>query len=194
MDFLLSFATLAYTEVRLGEMLALKWSDLDFAKETLRITNTYFNPNNGKESYELLTPKIKKSIRTIMNDEDLISLFKAHKREQTELKMKYRLVYNDQNFIFAENTGHPMVMKQVALRLQRLMKHMNIKKHITPHSFRHTHTSLLIEAGAGIKEIQERLGHSDINTTMNIYAHMTKNIEKRPLISSVNLRKVSSNW
>lgn len=194
MDFLLSFATLAYTEVRLGEMLALKWSDLDFAKETLRITNTYFNPNNGKESYELLTPKIKKSIRTIMNDEDLISLFKAHKREQTELKMKYRLVYNDQNFIFAENTGHPMVMKQVALRLQRLMKHMNIKKHITPHSFRHTHTSLFIEAGAGIKEIQERLGHSDINTTMNIYAHMTKNIEKRPLISSVNLRKVSSNW
>ncbi|MGE7763368.1 tyrosine-type recombinase/integrase [Peribacillus sp. NPDC097895] len=53
-----------------------------------------------------------------------------------------------------------------------------------------------MEAGAGVKEIQERLGHSDINTTMNIYAHMTKNIEeKRPPISSVNLRKVSSsNW
>ncbi|WP_318262336.1 tyrosine-type recombinase/integrase [Peribacillus simplex] len=48
-----------------------------------------------------------------------------------------------------------------------------------PHSFRHTHTSLLIEAGAVVKEIQERLGHSDINTTMNIYAHMTKNIEEK---------------
>ncbi|MGM0924559.1 MAG: tyrosine-type recombinase/integrase [Bacillota bacterium] len=114
-----------------------------------------------------------------MIDDGLITLFKAHRREQTELKMKYRLVYNDQNFIFAENTGRPMVMKQVALRLQRLMKHMNIEKHITPHSFRHTHTSLLIEAGAGINEIQERLGHSDINTTMNIYAHMTKNIEEK---------------
>jgi site-specific recombinase XerD len=49
---------------------------------------------------------------------------------------------------------------------------------MTIHSFRHTHTSLLIEAGAGVKEIQERLGHSDINT-MNIYAHMTKNIEEK---------------
>ncbi|WP_425288528.1 tyrosine-type recombinase/integrase [Salibacterium halotolerans] len=45
---------------------------------------------------------------------------------------------------------------------------------------------MLIEAGAGVKEIQERLGHSDINTTMDIYAHMTKNIEKRPPKSSVN--------
>ncbi|MES9737025.1 tyrosine-type recombinase/integrase, partial [Peribacillus frigoritolerans] len=48
-----------------------------------------------------------------------------------------------------------------------------------PHSFRHTHTSLLIEAGVGVKEIQQRLGHTDINTTMNIYAHMTANMEEK---------------
>ncbi|MDW7614319.1 tyrosine-type recombinase/integrase [Peribacillus simplex] len=80
--------------------------------------------------------------------------------------MKQRLVYEDQDFIFAENIGHPRVMKQVVLRLQRLMKHLDVDKHITPHSFRHTYTSLLIEAGAGLKEIQEILGHSDINTPM----------------------------
>lgn len=49
----------------------------------------------------------------------------------------------------------------------------------TPHSFRHTHTSLLLEVGVGIKEIQQRLGHTDINTTMNIYAHMTSNMEEK---------------
>ncbi|WP_240733104.1 tyrosine-type recombinase/integrase [Jeotgalibacillus sp. S-D1] len=65
-------------------------------------------------------------------------------------------------------------MKLVAIRLQRLLRKLEINKYITPYSFRHTHTSLLIEAGAGLKEVQERLGHSDINTTMNIYAHMTK--------------------
>ena len=96
-----------------------------------------------------------------------------------EIKMKQRLVYTDQNFIFAENTGHPRNFKQLANRLKRLMIRMDIDKHITPHGFRHTHTSLLIEAGAGIKEIQERLGHGDINTTMNIYSHMTKNIEEK---------------
>lgn len=62
----------------------------------------------------------------------------------------------------------------IAVRLQRLMKKSNIEKKITPHSFHHTHTSLLIEANVHIKEIQERLGHSDINTTMDIYAHMIK--------------------
>lgn len=175
----LCFATLAYTGMRLGEMLALKWNDLDLTKKTIRITKTYYNPNNKSTGYQLLTPKTKKSIRTIMIDDGLVALFKAHKREQMELKMKQRLVYEDQDFIFAENIGHPRVMKQVVLRLQRLMKHLDVNKHITPHSFRHTHTSLLIEAGAGVKEIQERLGHSDINTTMNIYAHMTKNIEEK---------------
>nr|WP_290370150.1 site-specific integrase [Peribacillus sp. Bi134] len=175
----LCFATLAYTGMRLGEMLALKWTELDLTKKTIRITKTYYNPNNKSTGYQLLTPKTKKSIRTIMIDDGLVALFKAHKSEQMELKMKQRLVYENQDFIFAENIGHPRVMKQVVLRLQRLMKHLDVDKHITPHSFRHTHTSLLIEAGAGVKEIQERLGHSDINTTMNIYAHMTKNIEEK---------------
>lgn len=52
------------------------------------------------------------------------------------------------------------------------------KKH-PPHFLRHIHTSLLIKAGVGVKEIQQRLGHTDIETTMNIYAHMTKNMEEK---------------
>jgi integrase len=69
-------------------------------------------------------------------------------------------------------------MKWLARRINSLKK-AEIEKNITPHSFRHTHTSLLIEAGIGIKEIQQRLGHTDINTTMNIYAHMTANMEEK---------------
>jgi integrase len=128
----LCFATLAYTGMRLGEMLALKWTDLDLTKKTIRITKTYYNPNNKSTGYQLLTPKTKKSIRTIMIDDGLVALFKAHKREQMELKMKQRLVYEDQDFIFAENTGHPRVMKQMVLRLHRLMKHLDVDKHIPP--------------------------------------------------------------
>jgi len=179
MDYLI-FVTLAYTGLRVGEMVSLKWYDFDLKERTLRITKTYYNPNNNKIEYQLLTPKTKSSIRTIKIDERLVTLLKEHRKEQMKLKMKQRLIYNDLNFIFAENTGYPRVLKQVGLRLQRLMALTDIiDKRITPHSFRHTHTSLLIEAGAGIKEIQERLGHSDINTTMNIYAHMTKNIEEK---------------
>lgn len=49
----------------------------------------------------------------------------------------------------------------------------------SPHGFRHTHCSLLFEAGASIKEVQERLGHEDIKTTMNIYAHVTENVKEK---------------
>ncbi|KOR78376.1 hypothetical protein AM232_07825 [Bacillus sp. FJAT-21352] len=64
-----------------------------------------------------------------MIDDGLVALFKAHKREQMELKMKQRLVYEDQDFIFAENIGNPRVMKQAVLRL---MKHLDVDKHIPP--------------------------------------------------------------
>ena len=75
------------------------------------------------------------------------------------------------------------------IRMDRLLKKTEIKKHITPHSFRHTHTSLLIEANVHIKEIQECLGHLDINTTMDIYAHMTQNIKKEASKKFRNLMK-----
>jgi integrase len=88
-------------------------------------------------------------------------------------------MYIDNHFIFARNDGHPQLRKVVETRLKRLLRISGIEKNITPHSFRHTHTSLLIEAGVGVKEIQQRLGHTDINTTMNIYAHMTANMEEK---------------
>ena len=102
-----------------------------------------------------------------------------HAIKQKEIKSQKGLFYVDNHFIFARNDGHPQLRKVVETRLKRILKKTNIKKNITPHSFRHTHTSLLIEAGVGVKEIQQRLGHTDINTTMNIYAHMTANMEEK---------------
>jgi integrase len=134
----------------------------------------------------LFTPgllmKTSGSIRTIrIDDEDdlLVTLLKKHKIKQNEIKLRKRMIYHEKGFIFAREDGHPQLRKVVETRLKRLLKKAGIKKNITPHSFRHTHTSLLIEAGVGIKEIQQRLGHTDVNTTMNIYAHMTANMEEK---------------
>ncbi|MEK5100928.1 tyrosine-type recombinase/integrase [Cytobacillus sp. FSL M8-0252] len=175
---LLSFTMLAYTGLRIGEMMSLKWSDIDFDKHTLRVIKTYYNPTNNKEKYTLLTPKTEGSIRTISIDPILIELLQLHKQEQDKVKKENKAFYHNKDFIFATNEGYPKTIKNIAIRMQRLLKKTKINKHVTPHSFRHTHTSLLIEANVHIKEIQERLGHSDINTTMDIYAHMTKNIKK----------------
>ncbi|WML24122.1 site-specific integrase [Neobacillus sp. OS1-33] len=124
-------------------------------------------------------PKTKGSVRTIRIDDMLVNMLKKHRVKQNEVKLKKRIIYQDNNFIFAREDGHPQLRKVVETRLKRLLKKAGITKNITPHKFQHTHTSLLIEAGVGIKEIQQRLGHTDINTTMNIYAHMTANMEEK---------------
>ncbi|WP_223292484.1 site-specific integrase [Salipaludibacillus neizhouensis] len=186
---LLAFTMLAYTGLRIGEMIALKWADIDFENQTLRVYKTYYNPTNNKLKYQLLTPKTEGSIRTISIDPILIQLLLLHNSEQNLLKNENNPFYKDSRFIFANNEGYPKTIKHVAIRMNRLLKKTNIQKHVTPHSFRHTHTSLLIEANVHIKEIQERLGHSDISTTMDIYAHMTKNIKKEASNKFSNLMK-----
>jgi site-specific recombinase XerD len=77
--------------------------------------------------------------------------------------------------------GNPRFRKVVETRLKRLLKKAGILKNIKSHTFLHNHTTLLIEAGVRIKEIQQRLGHTDIITTLKLITW-----KKRPSISSVN--------
>lgn len=106
---------------------------------------------------------------------------------------------NFEGFLFTDEQGYPPSFRLIASRLERLMKMFykdvedeNLKKHITPHSFRHTNISLLIEANVPIGEIQRRVGHTDINTTMNIYTHMTKNTKNQAsMLFSSHLSKLT---
>jgi integrase len=142
--------------IRIGELLAPKWTDFDVEKGSLRVTKTLYNPNNNIKEYELLTPKTTGSIRTIRIDEKLAKMLKRHEVKQKEVKLQKGSIYVDNQFTFGRNDGHPQLRKVIETRLKRLLKKAEITKNITPHSFRHTHTSLLIEAGVGVKEIQKR--------------------------------------
>lgn len=171
------FTTLAYTGMRAGELLALKWSDIDFENNTISITKTYYNPNNNKKHYQILTPKTESSIGKISVDHNVIEMLKDYKiNKQDTWKNE---LYVDNNFVFTDVNGYPLVIKKLSTWIQAIMKKTDItNKHISTHSFRHTHCALLIEAGVHIKEIQERLRHKDINTTMNIYAKITNSYKK----------------
>ncbi|MCC3756518.1 tyrosine-type recombinase/integrase [Staphylococcus capitis] len=170
------FTTLAYTGCRAGEILALKWSDIDFDNNTISITKTYYNPNNNKKKYQILTPKTESSIGKISVDPNVIHMLKNYKVNVQD-KWKNEL-YIDNDFVFTDNNGYPLVIKKLSIWIQAIMSRSNINKDISTHSFRHTHYALLIEAGVHIKEIQERLRHKDINTTMNIYAKITESYKK----------------
>lgn len=171
---MLIFTTLAYSGLRVGELVVLKESDIDFRSNEISVSKTYVSMHRTKADYLIQSPKTKGSIRKIELDPFVISLIKEHLKTQKEEKMKHRMVYKDNGFLFADEEGYPLQPVKIRKRLRRLIKRMDTDKHITTHSFRHTNISLLIEAGVPIGEIQRRSGHSDIQTTMNIYTHMTK--------------------
>ncbi|MCE4966115.1 site-specific integrase [Staphylococcus chromogenes] len=170
------FVTLAYTGMRMGECLALKWSDVDFDNNTIRINKTYYNPSNNKKKYQLLTPKTESSIATIAVEPMVIETLKNYKDNVQSTWINE--LYVDNDFVFTDINGYPLVKQRITQWIASIMPKTNINKHISSHSFRYTHCALLIEAGVHIKEIQERLRHSDINTTMNIYAKITDSYKK----------------
>lgn len=175
------FLTLAYTGIRVGELCALKWKDIDHEAQTISIIRTYYNPGNNTTKYKLLTPKTQKSKRIIEVDKVVLDELEKHKAKQNVLKMRLRKIYKDDDFIFAKTAkhpGYPELIKTIENRMRRLLKLAKLNESLTPHSLRHTHTSLLAEAGVGLPEIMDRLGHTDDETTKRIYLHVTKPMKK----------------
>ncbi len=175
------FTTLAYTGMRSGELCALKWKDINFKEQTISITKTYYNPTNNIKKYQLLPPKTKSSRRVIEVDAVVIAELEAHRIRQNIAKMEHRKTYHDKDFIFAmtdKNYGYPVYVKKIENRMARLLKLAGLNQELTPHSLRHTHTSLLAEAKVGLEEIMERLGHADDEITRRVYLHVTKTMKK----------------
>jgi integrase len=179
------FMLLAYTGIRVGELCALKWKDINFEEHAIAITKTYYNPVNNIKKYQIVAPKTHTSKRIIDVDPNVLALLEKHKAEQNEVHMKYRKTYHNQDFVFAkmdENKsdylGYPELIKTVENRMRRLLKLAELNQELTPHSLRHTHTTLLAEAGLSLPEIMERLGHKDDDTTKHVYLHITKSMKK----------------
>ncbi|WP_134705131.1 tyrosine-type recombinase/integrase [Ammoniphilus sp. YIM 78166] len=175
------FMLLSYTGMRAGELCALKWKDINFKEGTISITKTYYNPTNNTKKYKLLPPKTVNSKRTIDIDPVVLAELETHKARQNKIRMRHRDTYYDHDFVIAKESrypGYPEFIKTIENRMSRLLKLAGLNEELTPHSLRHTHTSLLAEAGVGLQEIMDRLGHKDDDTTKNVYLHVTKTMKK----------------
>lgn len=177
------FFVLAYTGMRIGELAALKWRDIDFDNQTINITKTLYNPSNNLRGYQLQTPKTKTSRRVIDVTDSVIRVLREHKAEQDDFKSKLpEGTYYDMDFVFAQmdfkNPGYPVYLKLIGIRMARLLKLAGLSSELTPHSLRHTHTSLLAAAGVPLEAIMSRLGHKDDETTLHVYLHVTQERRK----------------
>ena len=149
------FRLLAYTGMRRGEILALEWTDLD--EDILSVNKAISRDENGNAI--ISTPKTKSSVRTIVLD------------KETARIMKWYHAINNGKYIFGGNKPIPDSLPRKWL--VSIAKRAGLRP-ISIHGFRHTHCSLLFESGATPKEVQERLGHSSSEITLNIYTHISE--------------------
>lgn len=158
----LLFNFLYYTGLRYGEMNALNWNDIDFKNKTLSITKSLSNKIKG-QNYIITTPKTENSVRIIDLDDNLIKLLKIHYNKENKL---YN--FSDSMFVF----GNVNYIPATTFRryLDHYIKVANIKK-ITPHGFRHSHVSFLIDIGCDVRDVAERIGDT-VEMVEKTYYHM----------------------
>ncbi|SLJ94597.1 MULTISPECIES: site-specific integrase [unclassified Paenibacillus] len=172
---------LAYTGMRIGELCVLKWSDVDFDEGLISITKTLYSVKNNTRKFKLQTPKTKGSQRVITVTQNVLKVLKEIRNDQKEFKMLRMKEYVEHDFIFVnrlKHPGYPEMQKTLEEKMPRFSKLSGLQTKLTPHTFRHTHVSLLAEAGVSLEAIMERLGHQDDKITRMIYMHITKSTKR----------------
>lgn len=164
------FRLLAFTGIRKGEAFALQWSDVDFKNKVLNVNKAVSRKDTG---LYIQTPKTASSIRKISLDKKTLAILKEFKGKDANNLLIFR---TEENQILSTSKSRKwLIAAQDRLDHQR----GSPMKRISTHGFRHTHASLLFESGASLKDVQYRLGHSDIQTTMDVYTHVTKQAKEQ---------------
>lgn len=167
------FHLLAFTGLRYGEIFALQWQDIDFDIKVLSVKHNLIY-NEEEKRHELSTLKTKSSEREIGLDDATIKILLYWRNYQRKFFIGRGINVNSPDqIVFTSDTNNYVTDAYLRRIIKRITKKYNLP-HITIHGFRHTHCSLLFEAGVDMHNVKDRLGHSDIQTTMNIYAHVTK--------------------
>lgn len=184
------FLTALGSGLREGELLALKWSDLDLNEGTISVTKSIKRvpiiAPDGSRTYKLIEqqPKTKNSVRTVPLPNNLINELAEYKIQQNTLKIKNRNIYNDMNYVFADDYGNPLESKRPNRNFQSILKSIGITP-IKFHSLRHTYATRLFEQNVPIKTVQKLMGHKDSNTTLDIYTHVMPE-EKLKAVDKIN--------
>ena len=180
------------TGLRFGELVGLTWRDVDFKNRIIDINHNinYRNRGNGHE-YFANTPKTKNSIRKFPMSTEVAELFDMQKQYQRKMRIRQDITIDGYHqFVFTAKTGYPFTHEGFVKSLKKIIKQANewemkrakeeerepviVPVH-TPHVWRHTLTTRLVEAEVPHERLKLLLGHASIKTTIDIYNHITSN-------------------
>jgi integrase len=163
----IAFLIAIYTGFRRGEVLGLKWEDIDFINQVIHIRRALAYTDQGLIFKDV---KTKSSRRQISISNFVIEELKKHKEKQEKLKRRLGSAYQDENLVVTDELGRRKDPRNLLRQMERLIKQSGVKK-ISFHGIRHTHATLMLSNGENIKVVADRLGHSRASTTLNFYAH-----------------------
>lgn len=158
--------------MRRGEVFALSWNDIDFKQKKINVSKSVSSTFDGKPI--ISSTKTKKSNRIISIDSTTLNILKSWKIQQAKELLAIGINNNTKDQLVFSNRWNNIYFPTIASGwLTKIYEQHNIKR-INIHGFRHTHCNLLFEMGMPLQVVQDRLGHSNIKTTMNIYTHVTE--------------------
>lgn len=184
------------TGIRVGELFALTWQDIDFKQHQIMINKTLVylpNTQNNKYEFSFQTPKTKNAIRSIPMQHNVENAFQEQLiiQQQQKQNSRWHPLTGFENLVFLNKYGHPRQRSSLQKTLNRLVKAINREQQsmlhnarktsmqpIHPHTLRHTFATRCFEAGIPPKTVQTILGHSNIQMTLDLYTHVS-NQKKR---------------
>ncbi|PWV97476.1 site-specific recombinase XerD [Paenibacillus cellulosilyticus] len=175
-EFARSLWVLAYTGLRIGELCSLERTRINEVNLQIRIIKTLY-AMEGVEKFELETPKNDGSVRTVDVTKQVITMLHEQEKERKQIQLMCTRYYDGRPFCFVNGRrkpGYPISPRDIERFMKDVLIRAGLPTELTPHSLRHTYTSLCAEAGIELASIQRQLGHINDKTTTMIYRHVTK--------------------
>lgn len=165
------------TGCRPEEYFSLQWKDIDFEKGTATIRRALITHRTGG-GWHFSEPKTKQSRRTIPLPTSTLKELKTHRRNQLEAKLKLGTKWSDFDLVFPSEVGTPLNPANITRAFKKALENAEIRTSIRLYDLRHTTATLLLQAGVNPKVVSERLGHSTIVLTLDVYSHVLPSMQK----------------
>lgn len=163
-----------FTGCRRGEIVGLKWADIDFENQRISVKRSIYKLSDGKAREK--EPKSKTSIRTISIPERLCKTLTEYRLQQNRHIAYLGDGWKNLDYVFTEEDGYVMNPQTPTKQFDHFLKRHGIR-HLKFHGLRHTSATMLLANGCDIKTVSARLGHADITTT-NIYVHALESTDR----------------
>lgn len=178
------------TGCRRGEIMGLKWEQIDLDARLIHICETLLASDSGIHTD---TPKTPESQRYINIPAETAELLRAYQAEQEHVRAVVGDRWQETGYVFTRDTGLPMHPDSINGWLKKFSERHGLR-HINPHAFRHSMASILINNGTDILAVSRRLGHTKASTTLNFYGHILQQADAQSseCIADVLLRNKGS--